>query len=384
MKKHFFSPTHASTLKTNPPLDVKERVKKLDQIVNELQMAVAKDEQHFDILEKETNKHYTSLNNHIKSLRKAFNTLTDVVMEEIESIKVDVRRDVQDSSLILSKKIEELTKQLRGCQTEEQDQKIHVIAMEQELRDRIKVLERKIEEQGQYLQHLMDTHKEENKFLFEKLKTVATNNTSQLEILTRDNAKLNTELLELRSRADHDHSHLSELQHRIGELEEFVRHNNVELNSQLERTREKIRSESQNLLKSQAELSKRIEETFMRLNERLDANELLQKQKFFDIDSTLTRIQHDVNESLDHYGNLQKETSMQIINDMERALDSVGSDVKVLYKKLGTLETIVSRNKEEITTILSENERKMARRNDQVNEAIYDICRQARLNNPLL
>src|SRR5687768_11997911 len=100
MKKHFFSPTHASTVKTNPPKDVKDRVVRLNQIVNELQMTVAKDEHHYEILEKETSRNYSQLAQNIKSLKKAFNTLTDVVMEEIDSIKLDIQKDIQDSNLL--------------------------------------------------------------------------------------------------------------------------------------------------------------------------------------------------------------------------------------------------------------------------------------------
>ena len=52
-------------------------------------MTMDKEAQHHETIEKTSSKHYQMLNSHIKALRRAFNTLTDVVMEELEKIKTE-------------------------------------------------------------------------------------------------------------------------------------------------------------------------------------------------------------------------------------------------------------------------------------------------------
>ena len=84
------------------------------------------------------------MNTQIKALRKAFNTLADVVslpnlyrlivikiMEELDSIKADVFRDFQDSNAAVYRKIEELAGQVAKLQNEKQEQKVHVVSLEQ-------------------------------------------------------------------------------------------------------------------------------------------------------------------------------------------------------------------------------------------------------------
>ena len=52
-------------------------------------------------------------------------------MEELDSIKADVFRDFQDSNGAVYRKIEELAAQVAKLQNEKQEQKVHVVSLEQ-------------------------------------------------------------------------------------------------------------------------------------------------------------------------------------------------------------------------------------------------------------
>jgi hypothetical protein len=173
MKKHFYSPTAASTSKIQLPNDaVREKIIRLNETVNEIKLNQIHEEKHFEQLEKVSSKHYNTLQNHIKALRKAFNTLTDIVTEEIDAVKDEVYRELQESNSVLNRKVEDLTKVVRNNQAEEHEKRVRQFAADQELRDKVKLLEKKLEDQGQFFQNMIEGTRDDSKVIFEKLKVV--------------------------------------------------------------------------------------------------------------------------------------------------------------------------------------------------------------------
>jgi len=73
---------------------------------------VANEDSHLENLEKASSKNYNILSQQIGALRKAFNTLADVVMEELDSVKNDVVRGLEESNHELLAKVAELEEKI--------------------------------------------------------------------------------------------------------------------------------------------------------------------------------------------------------------------------------------------------------------------------------
>jgi len=127
-----------------------------------------------------------------------------------------------------------------------------------------------------------------------------------------------------------------------------------------------------------------VDETLASISGRLDIVESITKERVYELENTIVKFTHEIREDLDRLAQIGKDSSNQIIVDFERALDGINSDSKILYKKIASLEGQVQRTKDDFVASLADNDRRAARRDDKVNQAIYDICRQARLSNPLL
>jgi chromosome segregation ATPase len=385
MKKHFYSPTAASTHKLQMPQDaVREKVIRLNETVNELKMNVIQEEKELEHLEKISAKNYNQLNGHIKALRKAFNTLSDIVTEEIDGVKLEVYKELQESNNVLNRKIEDLTKAYKTSQAEEHERRVRNLAADQELRDRVKLLERKLDDQAAYFQQQNDTAREDNRVIFEKLKAVVSDHSDQIEGLQKEEERTQDALLELRSKTDFNANHTNELQKKLNDIDETVRIGNQDLNNKIEKLREKVRQENLNLTKATSDFGSRLDEALARVYGRLDSVDQSNKEKYVDLEATVSKINAESKEGLENLNQIHRETSNQIITDFERALDAIGGDARLLHKKVNTLEGSLSRHRDDISNLLSDQERRFNRRNEQINQAINDICRQTKIAYPLI
>lgn len=92
-QKSFSAHTYSSSQKQAPPINMRERIVRLNDAVNDLRTNVEVEQIQTEKLEKITSQHYNLVDTQIKALRKAFNTLADVVMEELDTIKTEVFKD---------------------------------------------------------------------------------------------------------------------------------------------------------------------------------------------------------------------------------------------------------------------------------------------------
>lgn len=210
------------------------------------------------------------------------------------------------------------------------------------------------------------------------------NNTSQLEILSKDSEIFGATINELRSKVAHHTDHFGELQAKVNELEQITKVNTQELYNKVEKYREKTKADTSAIIKTNSEVHRRVDESLASISGRLDSIEVITKERVFELENTIVRFTHEVRDDLDRLATIGKDSSNQIILDFERALDGVNGDTKILYKKIAALEASIQRTKEDIVGQMNDGERRQARRDDKVNQAIYDICRQARISNPLL
>lgn len=385
MKKHFYSPTNASTQKLQMPNDqVREKVIRLNETVNELKMNVIQEEKELEQLEKAHVKNYNQLNGHIKALRKAFNTLSDIVTEEIDGVKLEIYKELQESNNVLNRKIEDLTKAYKTSQAEEHERRVRALASDQELRDRVKLLEKKLDDQGAYFQQQAETAREDNRVIFEKLKAVVNDHTDQIEGLQKEGERTEETLIELRSKTDFNTNGINDLQKKVNDLDELVKIGNQDLNNKIEKLREKVRTDTQGLTKATSDFGNRLDEALARVYGRLDSVDQTHKEKYLDLESTVSKLNAEFKDGLETVNNIHRETSNQIINDFERALDAIGGDARLLHKKVNTLEGSLSRHRDDISNLLTDQEKRFNRRNEQINQAINDICRQTKIAYPLI
>jgi hypothetical protein len=138
------------------------------------------------------------------------------------------------------------------------------------------------------------------RLLFEKLKIVVNNNTNQLELLTKDTEKLQNSYTNLRNQGNSNTNSLNECNRRVQDLEEIIRSQFHELSSQISenrneyiRLRDNFNNETQNIYRSQNDLSRRLEEFSARINERIETTDSVTKQKLQEIEALATQIQQD-------------------------------------------------------------------------------------------
>ena len=138
-----------------------------------------------------------------------------------------------------------------------------------------------------------------SRLLFEKLKVVINNNTTQLDLLSKDNEKIHGELTKINSKANSEISNAKNVQKRIQDLEEAIRINRQELGERTVEIKEQTntlrqnKSEVQGLLKVQTDLSRKVEEITAKIGEKLDINFRSFEQRVGDIDRSIIHLRRE-------------------------------------------------------------------------------------------
>lgn len=391
MKKQYSSPTYSSNQKSLPNVNMRERIVRLTETVNELRTNVETEVQNQDTLEKVSSKNYTLMNTQIKALRKAFNTLADVIMEELDAIKSDVSRDFQEANASIYRKLDELASQVHGIHHEKQQQRAQASSVEQELRERIEALERKQEESEQTIQAVVENNKEDQRTLQDKLSNAIRSNSSKIEQLTQENENMNIILNELKKESNDGSEGIKDLFHKVGEVEEELKHNTHELANKLGDTRnqvvslrEALKGDISNANKNHTELTRRVEEINTKISEKVHADQLAAQQRFSEVEDLVNNVQHEFQDNVQELAKIHKESSTQIIVDFEKAITSINNDNKVLYKKFGVMESSLGKTRDELGSMISDHEHTVSRRNDTLNRAIFEMCRKLNISNPLI
>jgi hypothetical protein len=71
-----------------------------------LKLELKNETHHSDFLEKETMKTNSFASSQVKALRKAFSTLADVLMEEMENLRHDFNEDIEFKFTNLSNRVD--------------------------------------------------------------------------------------------------------------------------------------------------------------------------------------------------------------------------------------------------------------------------------------
>ncbi len=106
----FATPTISSVNKlTQAPAHLRDKIKKLSVVVDQLKMNVQNQDLALENIEKSHQKNFENVSLQINTLRKAINTLADVVMDEIEATKLQFRDQLEGNCSNLRNMYQELS-----------------------------------------------------------------------------------------------------------------------------------------------------------------------------------------------------------------------------------------------------------------------------------
>eukprot|EP01016_Furgasonia_blochmanni_P053673 TRINITY_DN8717_c0_g1_i2.p2 TRINITY_DN8717_c0_g1~~TRINITY_DN8717_c0_g1_i2.p2 ORF type:complete len:200 (+),score=58.31 TRINITY_DN8717_c0_g1_i2:65-664(+) len=155
-------------------------------------------------------------------------------------------------------------------------------------------------------------------------------------------------------------------------------------NAMKEAIKESHANEVQSILRGQGDITKRFDDNYSKLLDRLELSETLSKRRLEDLEKTISRFAQEFSENLQELARVNNENSNQIINDFEKALNQTNGEVKIVYKKIGIIEQTMRAQREELGSLINEHEHVASRKNEQFSKAIFDMCRQLNISNPLL
>jgi len=136
------------------------------------------------------------------------------------------------------------------------------------------------------------------------------------------------------------------------ELEDTIRATRQELTDRTAETHDhsniirQTKSEMQAILKIQTELNKKMEETNMKVFEKVDSSRALSEHKLSEVNRSIAQLRQEVQvsilsyvfdefkDNLEELAQIHKDSSTQIILDFEKAITSLNSDTKVIFKKV--------------------------------------------------
>ena len=172
--------------------------------------------------------------------------------------------------------------------------------MNRGLNERIRVLEKREQENSQNIQTVADTMKDDQEALYENLNSAIKDSANRLDILAADSQKVHDVLDDLRKKTASDASSIKDLHHKVAHFEETVKHQNHELNNKLGEAKnqtgslkEALRVEIQNVMNSQAESSGRLEELYRRISERAEAGEVAAQKRHVELEDLLNQVQQE-------------------------------------------------------------------------------------------
>ena len=132
------------------------------------------------------------------------------------------------------------------------------------------------------------------------MKIVANNNSNQIDLLTHEHEKLNSQFNETRNKTLYNSNTITDVTKRLIDIEENLKLSYQELANKIQDTKstlgsfkENIKADTQNILRSQNDISNKIEDMGARLNDRFESSDLLNSQKFLDLENIMNQIQND-------------------------------------------------------------------------------------------
>ncbi len=129
--------------------------------------------------------------------------------------------------------------------------------------------------------------------MFEKLKGLIYNNTTQMDLVVNDNKKLHSIIGELKSQINIQQKNFQDLEDQNKSIIKESNQKSHDLKAQINHIKDNLRQDTQNILKSQNELTKLVEQQTFKMNEKLEKYFSHTKENLEEYDSVIQNIQQE-------------------------------------------------------------------------------------------
>ena len=141
-------------------------------------------------------------------------------------------------------------------------------------------------------QNLLDRSKADKRLLVEQLRTMLGGNSHQIELVSSENEKIHQAVQEVRSRQSGLSNAVAEYNKKFADIEGTLDSRFTDIkttfNAMKEAIKESHANEVQSILRGQGDMTKRFDDNYSKLLDRLELNESLNKRRFDDIEKTVS------------------------------------------------------------------------------------------------
>ncbi|KAL4502344.1 hypothetical protein ABPG72_011931 [Tetrahymena utriculariae] len=354
---------------------MKNKIEKLSNQIQELRKNLNSDDQLLENMDKLNQKNHTVLSSQINALRKAFNMLADVVMEEIETVKVDMFQELQDQNMILEDRVKELENRIVQSE-QEQNEKLNYQQVEQIVDMKFRSYEKEQQQQTHYFEQLAVQLKDENNLFLEKLKVIISNNSNRIDILAKERQSMQQQINELKVNT-------VDFQEKVALQEDFkfqLTENNkkfIDFQKEFAAFKNDLQNELQSIVSKQSEIfsQKQMQNhlendrIFQQLIERNKDIEIQIEKNAFDNE----KLQSEMQDGFKELAMIYKDSAKQIINDFERSIKEIHTDNKFCLKKLNQVEDYLNQTRDDVFQIINQQEVSVTKKFDILTRSFMKI-----------
>jgi len=347
-----------------------------------------------ELLEKQSSKNLNAINGQIKSLKKAFNALTDVVMEEFEGVKTHNNSNMQKNADHFESKIETIFDMLEKLSKRQDDLDDRVDEMGNEFRQAVDQLGGKIDKYDSEMRNLFEVFQGDNTKLYDQLKVIVSNNSTQLEILGRDTENLTKNLNSNTKITNETWSFTEDLQTRLGQLDETLSNYNreytanfLEIKDQHNALVSTTKVDQEHSLAFQADFQQKLADFERYCQERFDRTHTLAQQRIDEMDISMQRLRTDCDEQIEQAkklaSNLSRDVYDRVSDHFDVKIMNSNKESDLALRKIQMLEDLLASQRKEVFNSLSEVENSITRKNDLYHRAFHEISKQLKIANPI-
>ncbi|KAL4470244.1 hypothetical protein ABPG74_011855 [Tetrahymena malaccensis] len=354
---------------------MKNKIEKLSNQIQELRKNLNSEDQLLENMDKLNQKNHTVLSSQINALRKAFNMLADVVMEEIETVKVDMFQELQDQNTVLEDRVKELENRIVQNE-QEQNEKLNYQQVEQIVDMKFRSYEKEQQQQTHYFEQLAVQLKDENNLFLEKLKVIISNNSNRIDILAKERQNMQQQINELKVNT-------VDFQEKVA-LQEDVKfqltENNkkfIDFQKEFVAFKNDLQNELQSIVSKQSEIFSQKQMQNHLENDRI-FQQLIERNKDIEIQIEKNafeneKLQSEMQDGFKELAMIYKDSAKQIINDFERSIKEIHTDNKFCLKKLNQVEDFLNQTRDEVFQIINQQEVSVTKKFDILTRSFMKI-----------
>mmetsp|Transcript_59615 Transcript_59615/g.67810 ORF Transcript_59615/g.67810 Transcript_59615/m.67810 type:complete len:399 (-) Transcript_59615:232-1428(-) len=386
--------TLTSQKKASDGYNTKDKLMKLQEQYLDLKKDLKQEVSMHELLEKQSSKNLNAINGQIKSLKKAFNALTDVVMEEFEGVKTHNNSNMQKNADHFESKIETIFDMLEKLSKRQDDLDDRVDEMGNEFRQAVDQLGGKIDKYDSEMRNLFEVFQGDNTKLYDQLKVIVSNNSTQLEILGRDTENLTKNLNSNTKITNETWSFTEDLQTRLGQLDETLSNYNreytanfLEIKDQHNALVSTTKVDQEHSLAFQADFQQKLADFERYCQERFDRTHTLAQQRIDEMDISMQRLRTDCDEQIEQAkklaSNLSRDVYDRVSDHFDVKIMNSNKESDLALRKIQMLEDLLASQRKEVFNSLSEVENSITRKNDLYHRAFHEISKQLKIANPI-